>query len=219
MRPLKYRAPVAAATLTLVLSLTACDAYRRELETAGTTPIEVDKLHPIGAELQRPKLEVFGSTELQRKDSETYFAILRFVREYRRDGRGPLDVAVAPRARKDLASVRSVIRETGIPARMVRIRDHADGSGAITLAYDRVAAVAPDECRYWHKDVSRRVEVDPYPNFGCASQRNLANMVADPADLVVPKVEDDRNSDRRATTYRIYKDTGGPQVSASKAKD
>ncbi len=101
---------------------------------------------------------------------------------------------------------------------MVRIRDRRDGSGTITLAYDKVAAVAPDECRFWNKDITRRAEVDPYPNFGCASQRNLANMVADPTDLVVPKVETDRSSDRRATTYKQYQDTGGQPVDASSAK-
>lgn len=219
MRSLTPRVRACALAATAAFVLAGCDSYRRQLETAGTTPIEADKLHPIGAEIQRPKIDVFGSTDLKRKDSETYFAVLRFVREYRRDGRGPLDIAVAPHARRDLASVEAIVRETGIPARMVRVHDRRDGSGTITLAYDRVAAVAPDECRYWSKDVTVRAEVDPYPNFGCASQRNLANMVADPTDLVVPKAEDDRNSDRRATTYRIYKDTGGPQVNASKAKE
>lgn len=209
----------AAAVATLALFLTGCDKYYRELETAGTTPIELDKMHPIGAELQRPKLDVFGSTELQRKDGETYFAVLRFVREYRRDGRGPLDVSVGSNGRKNLASVQSVIRDTGIPSQMVRIRDRRDGSGTITLAYDRVAAVAPEECRFWHKDITRRAEVDPYPNFGCTTQRNLANMVADPTDIVVPKIEDDRGSDRRAATYKIYKDTGGQPVNASRAKE
>lgn len=209
---------VVSAALTFALFLTGCDKYYRELETAGTKPIEANKLHPIGAELQRPKLEVFGSTDLQRKDSETYFEVLRFVRDYRRDGRGPLDVAVTPRGRKDLASIQSVIRDNGVPAHMVRIRDRRDGAGTITLAYDRVAAIAPDECRFWNEDITRRAEVHPYPNFGCASQRNLANMVADPTDLVVPKVETNRSSDRRATTYKQYQETGGQPVDASSAK-
>lgn len=219
MRSLNKMVRPAALAATLALLLTGCDKYYRELETAGTMPIEVDKMHPIGAELQRPKLDVFGSTDLKRKDSETYFAVLRFVREYRRDGRGPLDVSVAPHGRRDLSSIQSVIRDTGIPAHMVRVRDRRDGGGTITLAYDRVAAIAPDECRFWHKDVTRRVEIEPYPNFGCATQRNLANMVADPTDIVVPKIEDDRGSDRRAATYKVYKDTGGQPVAASKAKE
>jgi hypothetical protein len=44
-------------------------------------------------------------------------------------------------------------------------------------------------------------------------------MVADPTDLVVPKVEDDRGSDRRAAIYKQYKDQGGQSVNASKAKE
>lgn len=219
MRPVKTFAPKAAAALTLALLLTGCDKYYRELETAGTKPIEADKLHPIGAEIQRAKLDVFGSTDLRRKDSETYFAVLRFVRGFARDGRGTLDISVGPKGHKHLASIQGLVRDNGIPAHRVRIRDRRDASGTVTLAYDLVAAIAPDECRNWNEDVTRRFEVSPYPNFGCATQRNLANMVADPTDLVVPKVEDDRNSDRRAATYRLYKEAGGPAVSASKSKD
>ena len=36
---------------------------------------------------------------------------------------------------------------------------------------------------------TKHFENRQYYNFGCASQRNLASMVADPADLVQPRAE------------------------------
>ena len=52
----------------------------------------------------------------------------------------------------------------------------------IRLAYQRPVAVPPP-CDHWTEDVGRNEERIPYPNWGCATQRNLAVMVDNARDL------------------------------------
>jgi pilus assembly protein CpaD len=73
----------------------------------------------------------------------------------------------------------------------------------VTLFYDSVVAVGP-ECGDWSEDVNRSPQLKPAPIFGCASRRNLAHMVAEPTDLLIPQSETPRQSDRRTTTYKEY---------------
>jgi pilus assembly protein CpaD len=44
----------------------------------------------------------------------------------------------------------------------------------------------------------------PYPNLGCANQRNLAVQIANPADLLGPRSETARASDRRDQVWNKY---------------
>jgi len=49
------------------------------------------------------------------------------------------------------------------------------------------------------------MENRPYWNLGCASQRNLAAMVDNPADLVQPRAETPVLTSRRATALDKYR--------------
>jgi pilus assembly protein CpaD len=47
---------------------------------------------------------------------------------------------------------------------------------------------------------------NPSPvNFGCATQNNLAAMVADPADLVMPRTMTASDAQRRGTVFEKYR--------------
>ena len=62
-------------------------------------------------------------------------------------------------------------------------------------------------CGLWPQDLGptyrpSTIENRPYWNFGCATQRNLAAMVDNPADLVQPRGETPAYAARRATVHR-----------------
>jgi pilus assembly protein CpaD len=64
---------------------------------------------------------------------------------------------------------------------------------ALRLSYPEVAAHA-GPCGLWPDDLgpsydTKHFENRPYYNLGCAQQRNLAAMVANPHDLVQPRAE------------------------------
>ena len=73
------------------------------------------------------------------------------------------------------------------------IRRRPARSPASSSSYTRLTAEA-GPCGLWPDDLGpaggeRYIENKPYWNFGCATQRNLAAMVANPADLVQPRGE------------------------------
>jgi pilus assembly protein CpaD len=60
--------------------------------------------------------------------------------------------------------------------------------------------VSPD-CGNWRDNAGRNDENIPYDNFGCASQRNLAAMIARPSDAVYATPEVPRQGDKKSTDY------------------
>ena len=80
----------------------------------------------------------------------------------------------------------------------------------VRFNYPRVAAEA-GPCGLWPADLGptyepQHYENKPYWNLGCASQRNLAAMVANPADLVQPRGEDsDAYKARRSVVLESYR--------------
>ena len=167
---------------------------------------EPQRLHPIGAAIEDTSFEFQAKEGPRGVDSETYFEVIRFLRQYRRDARGTLIIRASghegDRVSRALATVRRLASQNGVHRISVH---HGEAHGAtVKLSYERIVAVAPEECRTWSEDVGRRPEAGPYPNWGCASQRNLANMVADPTELVAPALETPRPSEKRATAYKGF---------------
>ncbi len=58
--------------------------------------------------------------------------------------------------------------------------------GTVQLSYVRSVAVTK-ECGDWSADLANTSSNEPYPNFGCATQNNIAAMVVNPDDFVVPE--------------------------------
>lgn len=167
---------------------------------------EPQRLHPIGAAIEDASYDFQAAEGPRGVESETYFEVIRFLRQYRRDARGPLIIRASGheggRVARALATVRSLASQNGV--HRISVRQGSGHGPTVKLSYERIVAVAPEECRNWQEDAGRRPEAGPYPNWGCASQRNLANMVADPTELVAPALEAPRPSDKRATSYKGY---------------
>ena len=90
----------------------------------------------------------------------------------------------------------SILAQAGVPKNGIGIRPyraHGNRLAILRLNYPQVKATA-GPCGLWPEDLgptydAQHYENREYWNFGCASQRNLAAMVANPADLVQPRAE------------------------------
>lgn len=140
-------------------------------------------------------------------DEDTSFT--KTVAGYLDGGHGPLTIS-APRVAggrlpSTLAAVRMRLLAAGVPPADIQETMTAQGSpDVVTLSYQRYEAVVPT-CGDWTSSLS----YDPYntvsSGFGCAVQRDIGLMAADPADLVRARPtapSDGQNASRVIQKYR-----------------
>jgi pilus assembly protein CpaD len=136
--------------------------------------------------------------------------VLAFAQNWRREASGGITIerpvgSPNERAVNDtLKEALSIIEQAGVPHHGIGIRSYSAGGNPIAplrLSYPQVMADA-GPCGLWPDDLGpsyepKHYENRQYYNFGCASQRNLAAMVAEPADLVQPRAETDAYTAKR----------------------
>jgi pilus assembly protein CpaD len=84
------------------------------------------------------------------------------------------------------------------------------------VSYLRFVA-QPPPCGNWSTNLAEEPMNVPYPDFGCANQHNLGAMVANPADLLGPRSETARDSERRDQVFTKY--VKGEPTGARKSAD
>jgi pilus assembly protein CpaD len=114
--------------------------------------------------------------------------------------------------------IRQLLINTGYSETKIAVEAYqASGRDApVRLSYMRYVAQAP-ECGDWSENLARSYQNLPYPDMGCANQRNLAVQVANPADLLGPRTMTPRDSNRRDTMYKKYVN-GEPLGAAQEAQ-
>ena len=77
--------------------------------------------------------------------------------------------------------------QSGISPGMISQRTYpGPAKGPVQLTYIRSVAVTK-ECGDWSSDMANTSSNEPYSNNGCSTQNNIAAMVVNPNDLVVPR--------------------------------
>jgi pilus assembly protein CpaD len=203
----------------LSVALGACTSTGGELVTAGI-PDDYRQRHPIAVQEANQSIVVFvghargGLSAPQRAD------VLGLARTWVREGTGaivadvPVDTPNARAAASAYTEIRSLLAAGGVPPRAITMRQyHPDDPrtlATIRLSYPKIAAVA-GPCGLWPEDLGpsllndRYSENKEYYNFGCASQRNLAAMIDNPADLVQPRSETPAYTARRTAGFEKYR--------------
>ena len=77
--------------------------------------------------------------------------------------------------------------QSGISPGMISQKTYPGPAKApVQLTYIRSVAVTK-ECGDWSSDMANTSSNEPYSNIGCSTQNNIAAMVVNPNDLVVPR--------------------------------
>jgi pilus assembly protein CpaD len=194
----------------VVLGSLGCDSPRL---ADGLHPMVTDpqQRHPIVVAADTASLDMVVLSDRDGLDARSELDVVRFVRKYRQEGKGPLTLWLNPATsghRGVSAGVNVIQRvayDAGVGPRSFRVRHRAGvGGQSLTLSYDRIAAIGP-LCGDWSESVARNPENLPYPNYGCASQRNLAAMVARPTDFIYAAQEVERGGEKRSGAYRSFR--------------
>lgn len=225
----QFRLPAAkvAAVSLLALSLVGCRGHYGEEYGLGMGNVSHDETHAIVIDKQPVTLSIpirrgaYGLVGKQR------MRVSRFLMKYRTQDMGnskllievPSGSANEVAAMEGMVDLRHMISEHGFDATNVQIRPYAAAhheQPPIRLSYAEYVAKAP-ECGNFPTNLASQHDNRHYENFGCSSQRNLAAMVANPADLVGPRTMTPRSEERRRTVWKKFID--GQSTGAQRSSD
>jgi pilus assembly protein CpaD len=186
----------------------------------GGLPDDYRLRHPIVIQEASKTTEIFvghargGLTGAQRAD------VAGLAQEWLRQGTGAIIIDLpsgtpnAQAAKQTVAEIQGILTGSGIPPRGINVRPYTPTDprqfATIRLRYPRIMADA-GPCGTWPEDLGPSIkdrsyyENREYHNFGCATQRNLAAMIDNPADLVQPRAETPSNSARRTAAFAKYR--------------
>jgi pilus assembly protein CpaD len=202
----------------LALTLGACNYTTGEV--VATIPDDYKMRHPIAIEEGSQSTVVFigngrgGLTQDQRAD------VIGLARSWQREGTGAIVAEVpahTPNARAAADAYREIhatLTAGGVPSRAITLRNYTPDDprllATIRLSYPKIAAVA-GPCGLWPDDLGPNINNPGYSdnlhyhNFGCATQRNLAAMIDNPADLEQPRSETAPYTARRSALFAKYR--------------
>ena len=206
------------ALVGLSAALGACQ-QTTEIVTASV-PTDYRLRHPIAVKEGNRSIVIFvghargGLSAPQRND------VMGLAQTWVREGTGgivadvPVNTANARAASATYREIRSILAAGGVPSTAIMLRQYQpEDPGTfptIKLSYPKISAeVGP--CGLWPEDLGPNLqdtgynENRPYHNFGCATQRNLAAMVDNPADLVQPRHETPAYTMRRNAAFEKYR--------------
>lgn len=138
--------------------------------------------------------------------------VIQFLARYKVESSGQLRLSTPygtrehAAANQSLREIRELAREHGVAPGNIVVGRHAAparGGNAVKVAYDKPVAIPP-ACADWSEDAGRTRERLHYPQFGCATQRNLALNVANARDLQRPQDEQDGSSERMGVNWTKY---------------
>ena len=147
-------------------------------------------------------------------------AIVGFAINYRRSGGKGIDILVPAGSSNEASAshiaghARAALNEAGIPSSHIRTRSYkavsAEHPGHVRLTFTAIKAHVASECGVWPTDIGSGFENENYENFGCASQQNLAAIIADPNDLISPRGPGEINPERTDVVISDFESNATP---------
>lgn len=201
---------LALAALALAAGCASAPAKAPHSVRFDTNPLD---RHVIGVEAATEVLEIAidpAYPTLKRADLR---AIERFVAAYRDRGHGPLVMAMPENGPYQALAVeavrvaRELAWQKGVSWEQIdgRAFDADGGNAPVMLSFEVYETIAP-ECRslaaYDLSDISSNNEQG---YFGCAVTQNIAQMIADPGDLLSRRSLDPRDPRRVSVIMEAYR--------------
>ncbi len=232
MRPTRHCSALAFGARLLIatavtLPMVGCGGMDDPTRVAGWTLIDASQRHPILVS-QEPTTQLVGIRRGSNGLSPAQRAeLLNFAAHYRTTdaGNSRLIVAVPSGGANEVSAmyavgeIRSLLTDQGFGESSISVEAYsADGAKdpPIRVSYMRYVA-EPPQCGDWSTNLAYDPMNMPYPNLGCANQRNLGVMVANPADLLGPRSETPRSGERRDQVWGKY--VRGDPTGARKSVD
>ena len=219
-----------AATAVRVAAAAACALFvcgcNTDQQVAGAPEVSADYRlrHPITLQEADHTLEIFIGSNRGELNPTQRAQVLAFGLGWKREATGGIVVDRPVGSSNEHASadamreIVSILAASGLPPQSVVVQTYAatgPNLATVRISYPRIRAQA-GPCGLWPNDIGPSMNRDyfenqPPWNYGCATQRNLAAEVDNPADLVQPRGETAAYTMRRTTVFQKYTRAKAPR--------
>lgn len=218
----------AAAVAACALFVSGCMTTQPPVANVPDPPNDYRLRHPITLQESDHTLEVFVGTNRGELNPTQRAQVMSFGVGWKREATGGMIVSRPVGASNEFAAadasreIASILVASGLPPQSIVLQTYpATGPNLATIriSYPRIHAQA-GPCGIWPDDLGPSMNRAYFENtqswnFGCATQRNLAAMVADPSDLVQPRGETAAYTMRRTTVVEKYRAGQNPSTPAA----
>jgi pilus assembly protein CpaD len=198
----------------VAVALAGCKHGEEGAQVAGWTLVDPTERHPILVSQQPQNLAVRVSRGSGGLAPQQRNELLAFARRWRAADAGNSRLVIAApsgganeiAAMRAVGEIRQLLSENGFAETAISVEAYSqegDREPPIRISYLRYVAEGP-QCGQWTTNLAWEPQNLPYPNLGCNTQKNLAAMVANPADLLGPRSETDRSGERRDVQWEKY---------------
>jgi pilus assembly protein CpaD len=231
---LALRAAIVAGLGALVC---ACQTDQGQIAAAPNVPYDYRMRHPITLTEAEHTLQLFIGSNRSALTAAQRAELLAFAQTWKAEATGgvlidlPTGTVNEQSAAGALREIQSILAATGVPPNAMMVRTYLatrNAMATVKITYPKITAQA-GPCGVWPEDIGPGFNRDyfenqPSWNFGCATQRNLAAMVANPSDLVQPHPETPAYTMRRTDVMQKYRQgestaTTYPNTTAGKITD
>lgn len=205
------------------LSLAGCKTNRHEI--VGAIPDDYRTSHPIVVGETLTTLDVPVGPETPHLTHAMKSNIRAFADNFLASGATALAIVTPTGSGNERAAqamarqLAEVLEHAGVPARKIDYRHYSaepiEAQAPVRLAYAHIRPQTKP-CGPWEDQVAQSSENRHYEAFGCASQQNLAAMVANPMDLLYPRQTQTADGTRRSTVLERYRNGEPTQADLSR---
>jgi len=192
------------ATVAFAALLLACCAS--PLTNGPEASFDQNLRFPVSVEPQMMTMRLPYNSGPEGLDQSAVAQLARFAADYLDHGSGAIAVSAAASYGNAPNDVAGRLVDLGVPEDRILI-GHQDDPGSapgVKLTYIRYVAQTP-ACGNWSANLASTNANAPQPNFGCATQHNIAAMIADPRDLVSPRPLTPADAARRLEVLEKYR--------------
>ena len=209
----------AFAGLALVVLLSGCENYSKRHFTVGSVPDDYRSRHPIIISEKEQTMDVpvaagaYGLPDAERS------AVIGYSNQFKKSASGSISVLIPSGSSNERAANRvakkiiATLRSSGVPRKRIIMAPYYaanyGSSAPVRLSYSAIRAGVTG-CGQWPADLSPDTENKNYHNFGCATQNNLAELVANPSDLLGPRGSTSIDAERRLKVIEAYRTASDP---------
>lgn len=198
------------------VTMTGCASFNQDQTTVGSVPSDYRLRHPIIVSENETARDIVIPRNLKQLSLRDRDIVKGIGSDFRRSGARSIMILIPSGSSNEHAARRAAsqavkeLQELGIGLHQIAISHYSAAqhgeSATLRIVYSDLAAGVASQCGQWTEDIIATGQNENYHNFGCATQNNLAQMVANPADLLGPRAMSEVDSTKRTRVIEDWRD-------------